>query len=414
MAHALFLGFFFFFSLNTTWAASPALLLSPTSGSFIVGSTFDLSILLDTKGRVVSGLEVELFFPPDKLQLANPSVGRSLIQSWTTQPSFSNREGRIYLSGDTQNPGIRTSNGVVLTLNFRVIAPGSAQIEFGKKSRVFAGDGLPADILGQTVPAFLTLNPTPSIGPEIVSPTHPNLENWYRDSTVNFTWVKDSLADGFSYSLDHDPSGFPDSISETSETFASFSDLESGVWYFHLRQKVKEVWGGVSHFTIRIDKNPPSDFKVAVSPDKRTAERNLIVEFSAADSLSGLDHYEFKLVPLNLGSIEDPLFFNVDSPYFLSNLDIGRYHVIVRAFDRAGNRADQLVTITIVDPAYELVGADGLELMILLVLGGLALILLVMVLWIYKNHRAHIKHHIKNDIIKSARPFHGKKKKNHG
>ncbi len=69
------------------------LFLNPASGSFLVGSTFDLSIVLDTKAQPVNTVEIELLFPPEKLQVSNPPVGQSIIQLWPAPPVFSNRQG---------------------------------------------------------------------------------------------------------------------------------------------------------------------------------------------------------------------------------------------------------------------------------------------------------------------------------
>jgi hypothetical protein len=48
-------------------------LLSPSSGTFTVGSTFDVSVFLDTEGKPVNTVSAILLFPPDKLQLVPPT-----------------------------------------------------------------------------------------------------------------------------------------------------------------------------------------------------------------------------------------------------------------------------------------------------------------------------------------------------
>src|SRR3989344_3071325 len=118
----LFLAVVFFvapFLANA--AGGAALFLSPQTGSFLVGGTFDVSIILDTKGAAVNTVEIELIFPQDKLQITSPSVGKSIIQVWPAPPSFSNREGKIYFVGGIPSPGIVVSDGIVLTLSFRVV-----------------------------------------------------------------------------------------------------------------------------------------------------------------------------------------------------------------------------------------------------------------------------------------------------
>ena len=103
--------FLFSFSLFSAFpfsgnsAGSAIVSLSPGSGTFLVGSTFDVSIVLDTKGIAVNTAEIELMFPSDKLQLTNPSVGQSIIQLWPAPPVFSNPEGKANFAAGIPRPG---------------------------------------------------------------------------------------------------------------------------------------------------------------------------------------------------------------------------------------------------------------------------------------------------------------------
>ncbi|MBI2024825.1 MAG: hypothetical protein HYT03_01925 [Candidatus Harrisonbacteria bacterium] len=410
----LFAVLFLFLSINPARAASPTLLLSPPSGSFIVGSTFDLSILLDTKEQVVSGLEVELFFPQDKIQLSGPSIGQSLIQDWIVPPSFSNREGRIYFSGNMPSPGTTVSKGVVLTFTFRIIAPGSGEIRFGQNTRVFTSQSPSTDALGQTAPAFFNFNVAAPLGPQIFSSTHPDPNEWNRDSTIILSWDRNPLVEDFSYSFDQDSSGFPDAVSDTKANSVSFSDLESGIWYLHLRQKAQGVWSGVSHFAAKIDVSPPESFDIEVVPDARTSQKDIILQFAAFDKLSGLDHFELKIVNLTQDDQDEgSLFFEAFSPYALSNLDVGRYHIIIKAVDKVGNFREEFVTLSIVRPIYRFVGPDGVDLGRFLVpwkwvaafLGSLALLIGAISLGLMRLHRGRIYYALRDDWKKLINSF---------
>ncbi|MEK7498935.1 MAG: hypothetical protein AAB611_03715, partial [Patescibacteria group bacterium] len=66
-----------------------------------------------------------------------------------------------------------------------------------------------------------------------------------------------------------------------------------------------------------------------------------MVEFATTDIHSGIDHYELKIIPLTLSAkgddpLEQPLFVESESPYGISPLELGKYDVIVRAYDKAG------------------------------------------------------------------------------
>ena len=60
-------------------AEAATLSAGPTTGTFTVGSTFDVSLFLDTEGKPVNTIAAFLSFPADKLQLVSPTTGKSII-----------------------------------------------------------------------------------------------------------------------------------------------------------------------------------------------------------------------------------------------------------------------------------------------------------------------------------------------
>lgn len=385
-----------------------ALFLRPASGSFLVGSTFDLSIVLDTKGAAANTVEVELLFPADKIQIANPSIGISVVQVWAAPPSFSNREGKMYFVGGIPSPGIVTSDGIVLTLTFRVIAPGSGEIKFGAKSSVLANDGRGTDMLDQKPSAFFNFLVPPPQGPAVSSPTHPDQNRWYRDTSPMFVWSRSSFATGYSYSIDHDPNGFADTIVEGNVTTVSIQDLKSGIWYFHLRERADSVWGGISHYVVKIDNQPPASFKVNVSPAKRTTNPNPIFRFFTTDAFSGLDYFKMKIISLSGKTVNESFFFEISSPYQAPNFEHGRYQVIVRAVDKAGNSKDEAVTMNIVGSFYQFIKPEGIDLAIFFMpwaeiinfMTLAVIIFAIILLLIWRTHHHHLGHALREDFKK--------------
>ena len=69
--------------------------IAPSAGSFSVDSTFDVSVFVDTEGSIVNVLDIWIKFPPDKLQVINPSANTSIISLWLQQPVYSNKDGTI-------------------------------------------------------------------------------------------------------------------------------------------------------------------------------------------------------------------------------------------------------------------------------------------------------------------------------
>lgn len=382
------------------------LFLRPASGSFFVGSTFDLSIVLDTKGASINTAEVEILFPPNLLQIASPSTGSSIVQIWAAPPLFSNKEGRIYFMGGIPSPGIETSQGVVLTLTFRVVSPGEAKIEFGPKTSILANDALSTDLLGQSPPAFFKFTVPPPQGPAVASPTHPDQDLWYKDPNPIFVWSKSPFSNSFSYSIDKDPSGFSDTISEGKNSTASFQDLDSGIWYFHLREEAGGVWGGISHYAVKIDKDPPASFKINVSPGLRTSNKDPVFRFFTTDSLSGFDRFELKIIPLSSKDAPDALFFETTSPYQASNLKSGRNQVVVRGFDKESNLQVGSTIVTIVTPITRFLDSEGIDLGFTFLrwssfLSWLFFALLIIILiffGLWNQHRHHISRIFWKDI----------------
>lgn len=407
-----------FYFLNSTPAQAANLRLSPGSGNFLVGSTFDLSIILDTKGAPINLTEVELFFPPDKLQITSPSVGKSIIEFWPTPPVFSNQEGRLYFAGGSPSPGINTSEGVVLTLTFRVISTGEAEARFGGRTSVLANDGKGTEVLNQASSAFFRLSFPPPLGPAISSPTHPDQERWYKDNHPVFIWPKGEGAEAYSFKIDRDPAGIPNTVADSAEATASFTDLENGIWYFHLREKARGVWGGASAYVVKIDNEAPASFRINISPGARTSNQSPILRFFTTDALSGLDRFEMKIIPLSPVETTEALFFRTDSPYRATNLKPGRYQIIVRAFDKAGNARDETTTVNIISPFLAFINPEGIDLVfifvswfwVILISGIILLVFLLIVSRFWLKNRHYIKYAFRNDIGKLFNVFKKKPK----
>ncbi len=387
-------------------ASAATLLLRPGSGNFLVGSTFDLSIILDTKNVTINTIEAELLFPQDKLQLANNSIGKSIIQFWPTVPEFSNEKGRVYFAGAIPSPGINVSDGVVLTLTFRVVSLGEAEIKFGGKTSVLANDGQGTNVLNQKPSAFFRFSLAPPQGPTISSPTHPDQEKWYQDNSPLFIWSKSQFSEGYSFEFNQDPADTPDTTVDGTDATASFQNVTNGVWYFHLREKAGGVWGGISHYGVRVDNQAPAGFKVNVSPSNRTTNRSPIIRFFTTDALSGLDHFEIKIISLSSDEAAQALFFEATSPYQVINLKPGRYQVVVRALDKAKNTRDETVTISIVGTVSRFIYPEGIDLIFLFVpwiwlvlaIGILLIPVALIALHFWVNHHHHIKHVVREDV----------------
>jgi len=330
-------------------AAGASLYLSPASGTFFVGSTFDVSVFVNTGGEDINAVEVNLKFNPTKLQIASPTTGKSFIEVWVSQPTYSNTKGWMSFIGGVPTPGINTSSGLVSTITFRVISPGETSVLFLDSSKILRNDPEGTNILTSIGRGVYTFLVPPPEGPEVFSPTHSDQNKWYKDNNPTFSWDKKEGITDFSYNFDQDPLGVPDNISEGDHTSVSFSEAGDGIWYFHLKAKKAEVWGGTTHFPVKIDSTPPAIFTPTIEPSLKTTERQPLVSFLTTDASSGLDYYTLKYINMAPERKEEAsgFFTEVSSPYRLPSLEIGRYLVVLRAYDVAGNWREGTVKIEI-------------------------------------------------------------------
>ena len=334
-------------------AEGASLYLSPQAGTFFVGSTFDISIFVNTGGNNVNAVEVDLKFNQRKLQIASPTAGRSFIAVWISQPTFSNTEGTATFQGGIPSPGINTSSGLVSTITFRAINPGEAVVSILDSSQVLLDDGKGTNILSSMGKGVYKIIIPPPEGPKVFSPTNPDQNKWYSNNSPTLSWEKEEGVTDFSYSIDDIFYGVPDNISEGDYASASYADLEDGIWYFHIKAKKGDVWGGITHYILLIDTTPPAAFTLSFEPTLRSpvmTAREPIVSFITTDSLSGLDHYDLKLIDLTEApqKKETGFFVEASSPYQLPSLATGEHEVIVRAFDRAMNWQDSSKKIEVI------------------------------------------------------------------
>lgn len=341
-------------------AASAELYLSPSSGSFLVGSTFSVSVFLNTEENEINVVWAEIKFPPEILQVTSPTAGTSFITEWIVPPNYSNERGIISFRGGVPG-GISTSAGLVSSITFRGVSSGIAKVEFREGSQVLLADGKGTDILTTTINGEYHILIPPPEGPKVFSPTHPNPNVWYPDSTPSFSWEKEKGVTDFSWSLDQNPSGRPDGASEGTGTLKSFSDVPDGIWYFHLRQKKEGVWGKTSHVQVRIDTTPPNEFTSRVETYTRLIGYQTMVYFETTDNFSGISHYEVSLIDLSAPEPTRSFFTEEMSPYQVPFKKAGKYNVIIKAVDKAGNSREAEARFRIMTPLMSHIEGKGLE-----------------------------------------------------
>lgn len=364
-------------------AQAAALSLSPNTGTFTVGSTFDLSIFIDSNGQNINAVAANLQFPPDKLQLVSPTVGKSVVGVWVTAPQFNNQTGQINLEGVIPG-GLKTSQGLLTTLTFRVKSVGQAVVKFLNQSKVLLNDGIGTDSLANIQNGIYQLILPPPAGPIVTSSTHPDQTKWQASNNPVLAWAAaESDVQGYSYVLSDEPLDVPDDVSEGDRTSVSYRDLSEGRHYFHIKALRSGAWGDTTHFALLVDKTPPAEFPVQILPGNRTTSLQPVIQFSTTDNSSGLDHYELRLISLQPQG-EQALFIESSSPYVPPALKLGNYDVILRAYDVAGNYREVVQRLEIVTPIFRFISSTGLVIKNKVVitwpwlLGGVLLLLILL------------------------------------
>ena len=164
--------------------------------------------------------------------------------------------------------------------------------------------------------------------------------------------------------MSDNPIDLPDDISEGIKAGIVYRNLPDGVHYFHIKALRDNVWGGVTHFALNIDTAPPAEFPIDVSPRKKTDRTTPIISWATTDQHSGLNHYEVKLISLSSpsegASESQPFFVEANSPY-TPTLELGKYDVVVRAYDNAGNYREVKARIEIVKALFDFIAGEGIR-----------------------------------------------------
>ena len=324
-----------------------AIRFSPASGTFVSGSTFEVPVLLDTRGASVNTIELRVYFDASKLSIVQPSSDRSIIGLWLEPPSYDNTTGTARYVGAIPN-GITTSAGVIGTITFKAKAAGSASVTIRSDSEVLLNDGLGSPARIDAGRGTYSIVPKPPEGLTIFSETHPSQEVWSNNPNPVFAWERQAGVTSFSYALDTKPNTIPASEAMTGDTVKGYDGLKDGLWYFHVKGLRDGVWGATGHYLVRIDTTPPAKFKPKAEYLLAAAvvvERALVTFFTT-DGLSGLARYEVGVIDKSEAATESPVFIEATSPFQVPASSGAGSRVIVRAIDNAGNIQEASIDVS--------------------------------------------------------------------
>lgn len=357
--------FYLLASFSNVHAAGASFFLAPSTGTYVIGGNFSVSVKLNTGGQIINTVDGQINFDKNLLEVKSVSTGGSLVNLWITQPSFSNSAGTVSFSGGVTPPGYNGTAGHICTITFKTKAAGDAQIHF-TSGAILANDGKGTNILASMGSGSYKVSPkvdvpkvdtpknddskstTPANDivkeeveveieldynkPSVKSDTHPDSNSWYNSLNGKFLWELPEGVTGVSVAFDQDPNSDPGPESDGLFSEKEYTIEGDGIWYLHVKFKDSKKWGTINHFRVMIDTNSPLPFEVRVSEVKEGEWPEL--QFEAKDKESGLSGYEIFVSSLEkqahtLGA--------EDKTIKLSNLEVGKHTVMVKAIDKAGN-----------------------------------------------------------------------------
>jgi len=333
-----------------------SLYLSPSTGTYEVGSNFSVEVKVNTGGQAINAAEATLIFNPAKISVVSISKANSIFSLWTQLPTFSNSVGNIVFAGGTPSPFVGSS-GTLVRITFRAKVSGSVQLSFSSGS-VLAADGKGTNILGNMKGGIYTLKPkviVPSAekvppeqeyiplgvpkgvpqAPIVYSSTHPDPNKWYSNNDPEFSWEVPPGVTAVKLLIGHLPRAVPTVFYSPPISEKKLKDLADGVWYFHIRFKNKYGWGAILHRKVLIDTQPPESFEIKVDNGGDPTNPTPILHFKTKDSLSGVEYYEIKIgekktIPITAAALRH-------NPYKMPPHPPGKHTVVIKAVDAAGN-----------------------------------------------------------------------------
>ncbi|MCX6756076.1 MAG: hypothetical protein NTX85_01935 [Candidatus Nomurabacteria bacterium] len=215
-------------------------------------------------------------------------------------------------------------------------------------TKVLANDGLGTNVLrvaqsgGYRVDNFnldfTKENKTGQRSFVVYSSTHPNENRWYNAKNVKFVWIgkKDAV---YRYAFDSEPNTIPSGSQTTNENTIAFKIPTDGVFYFHLQL---DSGGPIAHFKIKSDFTPPTILSMIKSTDDVYQGDVVRFAFNAIDNVSGIQKNYY----VDLGG---HLFLPVGSEMFVPFLSLGKQSITLRVYDTAGNYAEQMESINVLE-----------------------------------------------------------------
>jgi hypothetical protein len=340
----------------TKGVSGASLYFTPSAGNVAVGQEFNVVLKVSSSDEAINAAQATVIFPRAKLEVVRVTKAGSIFALWTEEPAAAQNLGQVAFAGGLPTPGFTGSGGTIINITFRAKNAGTATVGI-TGAAVLANDGVGTNILtsvggatftiqpGVVVPPPLPPIPTVPVTPKISSLTHPDPDKWYNLNDPAFSWFTGADITGVATRLDKNSFGDPGRVSEGVFATKSFTDLEDGIQYFHVRLRNKIGWSAPGHYRIQIDTVAPRSLTLKIKEGAATSEVQPTVIIDAQDDLSGIEFFDLQVD-------QGPVIRLPGSPrpqsYRLAFLKPGAHKVKVSASDRARNETRGEVDLEII------------------------------------------------------------------
>lgn len=147
--------------------------LVPEDTSYVeVGETVTLNVVADSDEpiNVIGGI---INTPPEFVEILTIDRTDSIVDLWSEEPTLGT-DGQVRFSGGILREGGFVGNGIVLTINARMVAEGKATISFEEVS-MLAHDGTGRPVSCGVNPMVLSIRPKEHPTPDVNSDNAVNL-----------------------------------------------------------------------------------------------------------------------------------------------------------------------------------------------------------------------------------------------
>lgn len=216
LSFSVLFSIFYFLDFNFVFAAN--LYFEPQQSSHAKGDVFIENLILDTQNEAINAVETKIIYPADILEVKEISTGNSVLELWTNPPSAV--KGIVYFSGGKPG-GYEGKEGKIISIVFKVIKNGKAEIKIGNDTKVLLNDGKGTEAALKTKSAIIN-----------VLGTKPSQDQWQQllknDKTPPLP---------FEIKLSRDPSVFGN------QYFISFAtiDKETGIDYYEVLERPLKI-----------------------------------------------------------------------------------------------------------------------------------------------------------------------------